>query len=108
MINGTIVDLLPFTIAPTTAAVATTASYNMEVETISVDDVLGFQSDTERLYTYIKEGKHCTLSQPVQCILDNLDSAPTSPTSIVNCVRTIAKDQDIMNIDMSQDIYGHS
>ena len=45
------------------------------------------------------------LSQPAQSILDNLDSNPTSSTLIVKCSRTIAKDEDIMNIDVFLDIY---
>ena len=99
---------LYYNIPPTTAAAATTAAYDMEVETISEDDVLGFQSDTERLYTCIKGDKHRMLSQPVQSILDKLDFTPTSTTPIVNCARTIAKDQDIMYIDMSLDMHDPS
>ena len=92
MLDGTIIDLIPTDIPLSTAAAATTEAYDMEVETLSPKNVEGFQSDTERLYTYIKGGKHRMLSQPVHCILNQLDAPTKFNTHIVNCTKTISKD----------------
>ena len=82
MLDGTIGDLIPTYISPSTAATATMQAYNMKTNTLSPQDVEGFQSDSEILYTHIKGGKH-------RMMLKNRQypgrSGYTTPKVHINC-----------------------
>ena len=54
ILNGTIVNLIPTNIPHSTAATATTIAYDMEVDTLTPEEMEGFQSNSEQLYIYIK------------------------------------------------------
>lgn len=93
---------------PSTAAAARTIAYDMEVDIFSPEEVLTY-TDSDRHCTYIKGSKHRSmLSQPVNSIFDKLDVQTQCNTPIVNCAKAISKGRNIMNIDMSLDIYGPS
>ena len=109
MLVGTIAGLIQTDLPPSIAAEATTMLYNMELDTLTArTDIEGFQSDSDRYCTYIKGGKHRLMSKPIGSILDVLDTPQKVSTPIVHWTKAISKDQGIMNIEMSLDIYDPS
>ena len=61
MLDGTIADLIPTDIPPSTAAVATTKANDIEIDTLTPQEAEGF-TDSDRHSTYIKGGKYQILS----------------------------------------------
>ena len=80
---------------------------DMKVDTFTSNEA-GTFTDSGRHCIYIKGGKHRMVSTTVNNILNALDTPAHHNTPIVKCAKTISKDQDIMKIDMSLNIYGPS
>ena len=107
MLDDTVADLLPSDIPPSTAAIATTTAYDMKIGTLTTEEAESC-TDSDRHCIYIKGSKYRLLSKNIDTIIDQVNLSTQINTPLINCANTITKDQDIMSIDMSLDIYGPS
>ena len=79
----------------------------MEIATLATEEAESC-ADSDRHCIYIKRGIYRPLSENADTILDQINASTQLNTPLNNCANAITKDQNIMSIDISLDIYGPS